>query len=94
MLTCWIGTNSGIRSFIAVEEAKKNGQIIDKVLIWKQYPLKLSSPTPIVNGRDCYVNGLLRNYRGKRVQSILFKEKLFLKASLNFRSVYLKSLST
>jgi acetyl-CoA synthetase len=55
---------------IAVEEAEKVGQTVDKVLVWQRYPGKASSPTPMVEGRDHYVNGLLKNYYGQRVDPV------------------------
>ena len=55
---------------IAVEGAKKEGQIVDKVLVWQRYPGKESSPTPMVEGRDYYINDLLKDYSGKRVDPV------------------------
>jgi len=55
---------------IAVEQAKKEGQIVDKVLVWQRYPGKESSPTPMVEGRDYYINDLLKDYSGKRVDPV------------------------
>ena len=55
---------------IAVEGAEKEGQIVDKVLVWQRYPGKISSPTPMVEGRDYYLNDLLKNYRGQRVDPV------------------------
>lgn len=55
---------------IAVEEAKKSGQVVDKVLIWQRYPGKYSSPTPVVEGRDFFVNDLLKKYYGKRIDPV------------------------
>ncbi len=55
---------------IAVEAAKKEGQIVDKVLVWQRYPGKESSPTPMVEGRDYYINDLLKDYSGKRVDPV------------------------
>lgn len=55
---------------IAVEWAKKEGQTVDKVLIWQRYPGKYSSPTPMVDGRDYIVNDLLKDYRGKRIDPV------------------------
>jgi acetyl-CoA synthetase len=51
----------------AVAEAAKDGHKVDKVLVWQRYPGKNSSPTKLVEGRDCIVNDLLAKYRGKRV---------------------------
>jgi acetyl-CoA synthetase len=55
---------------IAVEEAKKEGQVVDKVLVWQRYPGKYSSKTPMVNGRDFFVNDLLKEYYGKRIDPV------------------------
>jgi len=54
----------------AVEEAKKDGQVVDKVLVWQRYPGKYSSQTPMVNGRDFFVNDLLKDYYGKRIDPV------------------------
>ena len=55
---------------IAVEGAKKEGQIVDKVLVWQRYPGKESSPTPMVEGRDYYINDLLKDYSAIRVDPV------------------------
>jgi acetyl-CoA synthetase len=55
---------------IAVEEAKKEGLIVDKVLVWQRYPGKYSAKTPMVEGRDFFVNDLLRKYYGKRIDPV------------------------
>jgi acetyl-CoA synthetase len=55
---------------IAVDIAKKEGQTIDKVLIWKRHAGKYSSPTPIVEGRDYFVDELLKNYSGQLVPAV------------------------
>ncbi|MBI9084320.1 MAG: acetate--CoA ligase [Desulfobacterales bacterium] len=53
---------------IAVAQAAKDGQAVDKVLVWQRYPGKASSPTPMVDGRDYFVNDLLKDYYGVRVE--------------------------
>ena len=55
---------------IAFDEARKQGQNVDNVLIWQRYPGKVSSPTPMVEGRDYFINDLLKNYRGTRVDPV------------------------
>jgi acetyl-CoA synthetase len=55
---------------IAVEKAGKEGQAVDKVLIWQRYPGKNSSPTPMVDGRDYIINDLLKDFSGKRVDPV------------------------
>ncbi|GAB6283246.1 MAG: acetate--CoA ligase [Ignavibacterium sp.] len=53
---------------IAYDEALKEGQQIEKVLIWQRYPGKYSSPTPLIEGRDFIVNDLIKNYRHAKVE--------------------------
>ena len=54
----------------AIERAAENGVKIDKVLVWQRYPGKYSSPTPMVEGRDYFVEDLLPEYRGRRVAPV------------------------
>lgn len=54
----------------AVEVAKKLGQDVDKVLVWQRYPGKYSSSAPMVEGRDYFMNDLLKEYRGKTVKPV------------------------
>jgi acetyl-CoA synthetase len=52
----------------AVDYAAKDGQKVDKVLIWQRYPGKYSADTPTVEGRDYFVNDVLKKYYGVRVE--------------------------
>ncbi|MCL4314056.1 MAG: acetate--CoA ligase [Actinobacteria bacterium] len=54
----------------AVARAAELGQQVDKVLVWRRYPGKYSSNTPMVPGRDFFVDELLADYRGKRVDPV------------------------
>ncbi len=54
----------------AVEEAKKEGVTVDKVLIWRRYPGKYVSKAPIVEGRDYFIDDLLKDYAGKTVKPV------------------------
>ncbi len=65
---------------IAVAEAEKEGQKVDKVLIWQRYPGKYSAQTPLVEGRDFIVNDLLPQYLGVKVEpeKMLSEDVLFL----------------
>ncbi len=54
----------------AVAQAEKGGVKVDKVLVWQRYPGKASSPTPMLEGRDYFVNDLLKDYRGQRVEPV------------------------
>ena len=64
----------------AVAQADKNGVKVDKVLVWRRFPDRYSSPTPMVEGRDFFVDDLLKEYRGKRVEpeSMAAEAPLFL----------------
>ncbi|MBW2368358.1 MAG: acetate--CoA ligase [Deltaproteobacteria bacterium] len=53
---------------VAVDKATQEGQSVKKVLVWQRYPGKASSPTPMQEGRDFFVNDLLKDYYGKRVE--------------------------
>lgn len=55
---------------IALEEAIKDGQQVDKVLIWQRHPGKYSAKTPIKEGRDFFVNDLLKKYYGVRIAPV------------------------
>jgi acetyl-CoA synthetase len=55
---------------IACDLAEKDGQKVDKVLVWQRYPGKASSPTPMVDGRDYFVNDVLKDYYGARIDPV------------------------
>jgi acetyl-CoA synthetase len=50
---------------IAVERAKSLGQPVDKVLVWRRYPGKYVSKSPMVKGRDFFIDDILKDFRGK-----------------------------
>ena len=54
----------------ATAEAEKEGQKLKKVLIWQRYPGKYSSEVPMVDGRDVFVNDILKDYYGVRVDPV------------------------
>ncbi len=55
---------------IAVQTAEEMGQHVDKVLVWQRYPGKYGSKTPMVEGRDFFMNDLLKKYQGKKVDPV------------------------
>jgi acetyl-CoA synthetase len=55
---------------LAVAEAQKEGQNIEKVLVWRRYPGKYQSQTPMKEGRDHFVDEVLKGFRGKRVDPV------------------------
>jgi acetyl-CoA synthetase len=54
----------------AVAEAARQGQHVDKVLIWRRQPGKWESPTPMVDGRDFFVDELIGKYAGHEVAPV------------------------
>jgi acetyl-CoA synthetase len=54
----------------AVEAAAKEGQQVDKVLVWRRYPGKYSARTPMVDGRDFFVDDVLKDYKDKIVEPV------------------------
>ena len=55
---------------IAVETAKKEGQTVDKVLIWKRYHGHFRSEAPIIMGRDFFIEDVLHDYRNHIVEPV------------------------
>jgi acetyl-CoA synthetase len=54
----------------ALQVAEEEGQTVDKVLVWRRYPGKYVSQTPMVEGRDYFIDELLKDYRGVRVEPV------------------------
>jgi acetyl-CoA synthetase len=54
----------------AVEEAARQGQEVDKVLVWRRHPGKYASQIPMAEGRDVFVDELLAGHRGKTVEPV------------------------
>ena len=55
---------------IAVETAKKEGQIVTKVLVWQRYPDKYNSASAMRQGRDFFVDDILKDYRNHIVPPV------------------------
>ena len=55
---------------IALKVAEEKDQTVDKVLVWRRYPGKYVSKTPMVEGRDYFMDEVLKNYVGKRVDPV------------------------
>ena len=64
----------------AIKLAKDGGQVVDTLLVWQRYPGKMSSDSPLVEGRDVVVNTELKKYYGARVEpeEMLSEDPLFL----------------
>jgi acetyl-CoA synthetase len=54
----------------AVAEAARQGQQVDRVLVFRRYPGRYSSPTPMVEGRDVFADDVLAGYRGRVVEPV------------------------
>ena len=55
---------------IAVATAAREGQQVDKVLVWRRYPGKYCSAAPMVAGRDFFVDDVLKQFRRARVDPV------------------------
>ncbi|HYV00840.1 MAG TPA: AMP-binding protein, partial [Actinomycetota bacterium] len=54
----------------ALEKAQELGFEVDKVLVWRRYPGQYHSKSPMVQGRDFFVDEVLADYRGKTVEPV------------------------
>jgi acetyl-CoA synthetase len=54
----------------ALDVAAKEGQEVDKVLVWRRRPGQYQSQTPMVEGRDFFVDELLPRYAGQTVEPV------------------------
>jgi acetyl-CoA synthetase len=69
-----------IKADDAVEEARKEGIEVEKILVWRRIPGEYHSESPMVEGRDFFVDELLEDYSGQEVEpeSMLAEDTLFL----------------
>jgi acetyl-CoA synthetase len=63
-------TDHKVKADQALEEAVKEGQEVDKVLVWRRHPGRYASETPMVDGRDFFVDDVLAGYRGQTVEPV------------------------
>src|SRR5216683_3306747 len=54
----------------AVEEAAKQGQEVDRVLVWRRHPGQYASQIPMGEGRDVFVDDLLGEHQGRTVEPV------------------------
>jgi acetyl-CoA synthetase len=54
----------------ALATAAAEGQQVDKVLVWRRHPGQYASATPMVGGRDFFVDELLPGYAGMAVEPV------------------------
>jgi acetyl-CoA synthetase len=55
---------------VAIDTALKEGQIVDKALVWRRYTGKYGSQTPMVDGRDFFMDDILKHYRNVKVDPV------------------------
>ncbi len=54
----------------AVARAKERGVEVDKVLVWRRHRGEYASKSPMVEGRDFFVDEVMEDYRGKLVEPV------------------------
>ncbi|HEY7492579.1 MAG TPA: acetate--CoA ligase [Candidatus Tectomicrobia bacterium] len=54
----------------ACATAQREGQAVEKVLVWRRQRGRYASQTPMVKERDYFVDDLLQNYAGKRIAPV------------------------
>jgi acetyl-CoA synthetase len=54
----------------AVAAAAKLGVVVDKVLVWRRHAGEYASRSPMLEGRDFFVDDLLRDFRGSIVEPV------------------------
>src|SRR6202050_2971696 len=54
----------------AVAEAAKQGQEVDKVVVWRRHPGQYASQTPMADGRDVFADDLLAGHQGAAVEPV------------------------
>jgi acetyl-CoA synthetase len=55
---------------VAVKAAQEQGHTVDKVLVWRRHRGKYASQTPMVEGRDYFVDDLIKQYGNKIVAPV------------------------
>jgi acetyl-CoA synthetase len=63
-------TDHKVKADEAVAEAAREGQEVDKVLIWRRRPGEYQSQTPMVDGRDFFVDDVLGKYAGQQIAPV------------------------
>jgi acetyl-CoA synthetase len=54
----------------AVAEAARQGQEVDKVLVWRRHPGRYASQAPMAEGRDFFIDELLPDHSGTTVDPV------------------------
>ncbi len=54
----------------AIDAANEEGQHVEKVLVWRRYDGRYLSATPMVDGRDFFVDDVLAAFRNRKVDPV------------------------
>jgi acetyl-CoA synthetase len=54
----------------AIAAAREEGVEVEKVLVWRRHPGQYGSNSPMVEGRDFFIDELLRDYEGKGAEPV------------------------
>jgi acetyl-CoA synthetase len=54
----------------ALERAREEGAEVEKVLVWRRHPGQYASESPMVEGRDFFVDELMDDYRRQVVEPV------------------------
>jgi acetyl-CoA synthetase len=63
-------TDHKVKADEALDEAAKEGQEVDKVLVWRRHAGQYASQTPMAEGRDFFVDEVLPRYQGQTVDPV------------------------
>jgi acetyl-CoA synthetase len=63
-------TDHKVKADEAIAEAARLDQDVDKVLVWRRQPGEYASATPMVDGRDFFVDDLIGKYAGQEVEPV------------------------
>jgi acetyl-CoA synthetase len=63
-------TDHKVKADEAVAEAARQGQDVDQVLVWRRHAGQYASETPMVDGRDFFVDEVIGKYEGQEVAPV------------------------
>jgi acetyl-CoA synthetase len=63
-------TDHKVKADEALEAASQEGQEVEKVLVWRRRPGKYASQSPMLEGRDVFVDELLADHAGEVVEPV------------------------
>ncbi len=55
---------------LAIEAAKQEGQGVEKVLVWHRHKGRYLSATPMVEGRDVFVDDVLQGFTDRKIEPV------------------------